>query len=144
MILPAAPDDKEFQIWTAAFLQALAQSGWTIGDNIRIDIHWATANAADVHRHAAELAALAPDVILAAGTSTAGPMLEATRTVPVVFATVVDPVGAGFIDSLARPGGNTTGFILFEYGIGAKWLELPGKAGRQCYWDKLCWPGVGC
>jgi ABC-type uncharacterized transport system substrate-binding protein len=124
VILPAAPDDKEFQIWTGAFLQALAQLGWTIGDNIRIDIHWATANAPDVRRHAAELAALAPDVILAAGTSTAGPMLQATRAVPVVFATVVDPVGAGFIDSLARPGGNATGFLLYEYSMAAKWLEF--------------------
>jgi len=123
-ILPAAPDDKEFQIWVAAFLQALAQAGWTIGDNIRIDIRWASANAADIRRHAAELAALAPDAVLAAGTSTAGAMLQATRTVPVVFATVVDPVGAGLIDSLSRPGGNATGFLLYEYSMAAKWLEF--------------------
>jgi len=123
-ILPATPDDKEFQIWVAAFLQALAQVGWTIGDNIRIDIHWASANAAEIRRHAAELAALAPDAVLAAGTSTAGAMLQATRTVPVVFATVVDPVGAGLIDSLSRPGGNATGFLLYEYSMAAKWLEF--------------------
>jgi putative ABC transport system substrate-binding protein len=124
VILPAAADDKEFQIWTGAFLQALAQSGWTIGDNVRIDVHWATANAADIRRHAAELAALAPDVILAAGTSTVGPMLQATRSVPIVFATIVDPVGAGYIDSLARPGGNGTGFLLYEYSMAGKWLEF--------------------
>ena len=124
VILPAAADDAEYQIWLAAFLQALAQLGWTIGRNMRVDIHWATPNAAKIRQHAAELAALAPDVILAVGTSTVGPTLQATRTVPIVFPTVVDPVGAGFIDSLARPGGNATGFLLFEYSLGGKWLEL--------------------
>ena len=124
VILPAASDDAEYQIWLAAFLQALAQLGWTIGRNMRVDIRWATPNAAKIRQHAAELAALAPDVILTGGTSTAGPMLQATRTVPIVFATVVDPVGAGFIDNLARPGGNATGFLVFEYSLGAKWLEL--------------------
>ena len=112
------------QAWVGAFLQALAQLGWTIGNNVRIDTRWATTNAAEIRRHAAELAALAPDVILASGTSTVGPMLQATRTVPVVFPTVVDPVGAGFVDSLARPGGNATGFLAFEYSLGGKWLEL--------------------
>ena len=124
IILPAAADDAGFQVWVGAFLQALAQLGWTIGRNVRIDTHWATTNAAEIRRHAAELAALAPDVILASGTSTVGPMLQATRTVPIVFPTVVDPVGAGFVDSLARPGGNTTGFLLFEYSLAGKWLEL--------------------
>jgi putative tryptophan/tyrosine transport system substrate-binding protein len=124
VILPAAANDAEFQTWVGAFLQALAQFGWTIGNNVRIDIRWATANAAEIRKHAAELAALAPDVILAAGSSTVGPMLQATRTVPVVFPTAVDPVGAGFVDSLARPGGNATGFLLYEYSLGGKWLEL--------------------
>jgi putative ABC transport system substrate-binding protein len=124
VLLPAAADDPAFQIWLAAFLQALAQLGWTIGRNMRLDIHWATPNAAKIRQNAAELAAKAPDVILTAGTSTTGPMLQATRTVPIVFATVVDPVGAGFIDNLARPGGNATGFLVFEYSLGAKWLEL--------------------
>src|SRR6478736_1669342 len=105
VILPAASDDAEFQTWMGAFLQALAQLGWTIGRNIRIDTRWATANASKIRQQAEELAALAPDVIMTAGTSTAGPMLQATRTVPIVFATIVDPVGAGFIDNLARPGG---------------------------------------
>ena len=124
VILPAASDDAEFQTWMGAFLQALAQLGWTIGRNIRIDTRWATASAAKIRQQVEELAALAPDVIMTAGTSTAGPMLQATRTVPIVFATVVDPVGAGFIDSLARPGGNATGFLLYEYSLGGKWLEL--------------------
>jgi ABC-type uncharacterized transport system substrate-binding protein len=124
ILLPAAADDLEFQAWLGAFLQALAQLGWTEGRNVRIDTRWATTNAADIRKHAAELAALAPDVILASGTSTVGPLLQATRTVPIVFPTVVDPVGAGFVDSLARPGGNATGFLLFEYSLAGKWLEL--------------------
>jgi len=124
VILPAAANDAEFQTWVGAFLQALAQLGWTIGRNVRIDTRWATANHAEIRKQAAELVALAPDVILASGTSTVGPVLQATRTVPIVFPSVVDPVGAGFVDSLARPGGNATGFLLFEYGLGGKWLEL--------------------
>ena len=92
---------------------------------MRIDTRWATTNADDIRRHAAELAALAPDVILAGtGTATVAPLLQATRTVPIVFAIVIDPVGAGFVDSLARPGGNATGFTVFEYGMSGKWLEL--------------------
>jgi len=124
IILPAAADDAEYQAWVGAFLQALAQLGWTIGHNVRIDIRWATANAAEIRRHAAELAALAPDVILAHGASTVGPLLQATRTVPIVFPIVGDPVGAGFVDSLARPGGNATGFMNYEYSLSGKWLEL--------------------
>ena len=124
IILPAAADDAEYQAWVGAFLQALAQLGWTIGHNVRIDIRWATANAAEIRRHAAELAALAPDVILAHGASTVGPLLQATRTVPIVFPIVGDPVGAGFVDSLARPGGNATGFMTAEYSMGGKRLEL--------------------
>ena len=97
--------------------------------NVRIDIRWATDNSDAVRRHAAELAALAPDVVLAPGASTLGPLLQVTRTVPIVFAIVADPVGAGFIDSLARPGGNATGFTSFEYAIGGKWLELLKQIG---------------
>ena len=103
---------------------ALALLGWTIGRNVRIETRWATPNAADIRRHAAELAALAPDVILAHGASTVAPLLEATRTVPVVFAVATDPVAAGLVDSLARPGGNVTGFMDFEYALSGKWLEL--------------------
>src|SRR2546423_304322 len=124
VLVPAAADDPVFQAWVGAFLQGLALLGWTIGRNVRIDTRWATANAADIRRHAAELAALAPDVILAHGTSTVAPLLQATRTVPVVFPAVVDPVGAGFVDSLARPGGNSTGFMAFEYSLSGKRMEL--------------------
>jgi putative ABC transport system substrate-binding protein len=124
VIVPATADDSDFQARIGAFLQGLQQSGWTIGRNMRIDIRWATSNANDIRRHAAELAALAPDIILAHGSSTVGPLLQATRTVPIVFPVVGDPVGAGYIDSLARPGGNATGFMTFEYSMGGKWLEL--------------------
>ena len=124
VLLPAAADDAEFQARLAAFHQGLALLGWTIGRNVRIDTRWATANAADIRRHAAELAALAPDVILAHGASTVGAMVQATRTVPIVFPVAGDPVAAGFVDKLARPGGNATGFMTVEHSMGAKWLEL--------------------
>src|SRR5713226_3932215 len=106
VLLNAAADDAEFQARVGAFLQGLALLGWTIGRNVRIDTRWATANAADIRRHAAELAALAPDVILASSGVAVGPLLQATHTVPIVFVSVGDPVAAGFVDSLARPGGN--------------------------------------
>jgi putative tryptophan/tyrosine transport system substrate-binding protein len=124
VLMPAAADDPAYQARLGAFLQALALSGWTIGRNVRIDTRWATNNAVEVRRHAAELAALAPDVILAQGGSIVAPLLQATRTVPIVFAAVGDPVGGGLVDSLARPGGNATGFMNFEYSISGKWLEL--------------------
>ena len=124
ILLNASSDDPQYQAWVGAFLQALALLGWTIGRNVRIDTRWAGANAAEIRRHAAELVALAPDVILAHGAGPVAALLEATRTVPIVFVAVIDPVGGGFVDSLARPGGNTTGFTLFEYGISGKWLEL--------------------
>jgi putative tryptophan/tyrosine transport system substrate-binding protein len=110
ILLPAASDDAEFQARVGAFLQGLQQAGWIIGHNVRIETRWAGIKADDIRRHAAELAALAPDVILAHGSSTVGPLLQATRTVPIVFSVLVDPVGAGFVESLARPGGNVTGF----------------------------------
>jgi putative ABC transport system substrate-binding protein len=124
VLLPATADDPEWQARVGAFLQALALLGWTIGRNVRIDTRWATTNDGEIRRHAAELAALAPDVILAGGTTPAGPLLQATRTVPIVFTLGVDPVGAGFVDSLARPGGNATGFMSYEFSMGGKWLEL--------------------
>jgi putative ABC transport system substrate-binding protein len=124
VLLPAAADDAEWQAWVGAFLQALALMGWTTGRNVRIDTRWATTNAAEIRRHAAELVALAPDVILAHGGATVGPLLQATRTVPIVFPVVGDPVAAGLVDSLARPGGNATGFMTFEYSTAGKWLEL--------------------
>ena len=124
VLLPAPADDLEFQARVGAFLQGLQQSGWTIGQNARVDTRWATSDAGEIRRHAVELVATMPDVILATGASTMGPLLQATRSVPIVFAAVADPVGAGFVDSLARPGGNATGFTSFEYGLSAKWLEL--------------------
>jgi ABC-type uncharacterized transport system substrate-binding protein len=124
VLMPMADDNPEGRARIAAFLQGLQQWGWTVGGNVRIDIRWATANADGIRRHAAELAALAPDVILAFGASAVGPMLQATRTVPIIFPVAADPVGAGFVDSLARPGGNATGFLGFEYGLSGKWLAL--------------------
>jgi ABC-type uncharacterized transport system substrate-binding protein len=125
VLVASAADDSEFQARMAAFLQGLAQLGWSDGRNVQIDIRWATTSADDLRRHAAELAALAPDVLVAAsGTATVAPLLQATRTVPIVFVVVVDPVGAGFVASLGRPGGNATGFTMFEYGLSGKWLEL--------------------
>jgi ABC-type uncharacterized transport system substrate-binding protein len=124
VLAPAAADDPVWQARLGAFLQALALLGWTIGRNVHIDTRWGTPNAAELRRQAAELAALAPDVILAGGASTMEPLLEATRTVPIVFTLANDPVGSGIVDSLARPGGNATGFMAFEFSIGAKWLEL--------------------
>ena len=124
ILLPAAADDAEFQTRVGAFMQALALLGWTIGRNVRIDTRWATANAVEIRRHAEELVALAPDVILANGGSALGPLLQVTRTVPIVFAVVADPVGAGYVDSLARPGGNATGFTSNEFSLSGKWLEL--------------------
>jgi len=120
--LPA--DDPEATARTAAFLQTLQELGWTDGRNIRIDIRWGAGDPERIRKHVAELVALKPDVILATGASTVGPLQRATRTVPIVFVQVTDPVGAGFIDSLARPGGNATGFALFEYSTSGKWLEL--------------------
>jgi putative ABC transport system substrate-binding protein len=124
VLLPATADDTHYQTWLGAFLQGLTHSGWNIGQNVQVDIRWATPNADAVRRNAAELVALAPDVIFAPGASTVGPLLQATRTVPIIFAVVADPVGAGFVASLARPGGNATGFMNLEYGMSGKWLEL--------------------
>jgi putative tryptophan/tyrosine transport system substrate-binding protein len=124
VLMPSAADDAEYQARLTAFLQGLAQLGWLDGRNVRIDTRWAVADADRIRKYAAELVALAPDVILAPGSATTGPLMQATRTIPIVFATIPDPVGAGFVESLARPGGNATGFIAFEYGLSAKWLEL--------------------
>jgi putative ABC transport system substrate-binding protein len=123
VLMASTADDQEFQARLAAFTQALTQLGWSDGQNLRIDIRWATAD--DIRRHAAELAALAPDVLVAGtGTATVAPLLQATRTVPIVFVGVIDPVGGGFVASLAEPGGNATGFTIFEYSMSGKWLEL--------------------
>jgi ABC-type uncharacterized transport system substrate-binding protein len=124
VLMPGTADNAEYQARMAAFLQGLQQLGWSDGRNVRIDIRWAAGDANLIRKYTAELIALAPDVILAPGTTSLGPLLQATRTVPIVFTTLLDPVGAGFVDSLARPGGNATGFIAFEYGLSGKWLEL--------------------
>jgi putative ABC transport system substrate-binding protein len=123
VLMHLAADDPEGQARHATFLQGLQQSGWSAGRNVRIDTRWG-ASEADRRRYAAELVALAPDVILASNSQATLALQAATSTVPIVFANVTDPVAAGFVDSLARPGGNATGFTLFEYGISAKWLEL--------------------
>ena len=124
VLIYQAADDAEGQARLAAFTQALKQLGWSDGRNLRIDTRWATAE--DIlRRHAAELVALAPDVLVAAsGTATVAPLLQATRTVPIVFVITIDPVGAAFVASLARPGGNATGFMAYEYSMSGKWLEL--------------------
>jgi putative ABC transport system substrate-binding protein len=124
VLLPLSAGDPDARAQTEAFLQALAQLGWTDGRNVRIDYRGGSGNVDNIPKYAAELAALAPDVIFVAGTAATGPMLQATRTVPIVFAGVADPVGAGFVESLGRPGGNVTGFMQFEYSLSAKWLGL--------------------
>jgi putative ABC transport system substrate-binding protein len=124
VLLPAAPDDAEVQSWVGAFLQGLAQSGWITGRNIRIETRWTKFDPEDTRKYAAELVALSPDVILATGNSTVGPLLRLTRTVPIVFPLATDPVASGLVESLARPGGNATGFMSFDVGVSAKWLEL--------------------
>ena len=123
VLMNLAADNPEVSVRFAAFLQGLQELGWAIGRNLRIDTRWGAGDIERYRKYAAELIALEPDVILSGGAAT-GPLQQATRKVPIVFAAVVDPVGAGLVASLARPGGNTTGFTQFEYGISAKWLEL--------------------
>ena len=124
VLMALAADDPESQRRMTAFVQGLQELGWTDGRNVRIDTRWSAADADLGRRYAAELVALAPDVILASGGTGVGTLLQASRTVPIVFTLTVDPVGAGFVASLARPGGNATGFTGYEYGLSGKWLEL--------------------
>jgi putative tryptophan/tyrosine transport system substrate-binding protein len=147
VFFPGAADDPEYQARNAAFLQGLGELGWTDGRNVRIDTRWGTGDADGIHRHAVELAALA-DVILTTGTATMASLAQATRTVPIVFVAVADPVGAGFVKSLARPGGNVTGFIQFEYTLSGKWLELlkqiaPGVTRVAVLRDAAITSGIG-
>jgi putative ABC transport system substrate-binding protein len=123
VLMPLSANDPEAQARVAAFLQGLQELGWSVGRNVTIDIRWAADNA-DARKYATELIALAPDVILASSTVAVAPLVQMTRTVPIVFTNVVDPVGSGFVDSLARPGGNITGFTVSEYSMGGKWLQL--------------------
>jgi putative ABC transport system substrate-binding protein len=141
-------DDPGQQNNLVAFEQALQQLGWTDGRNVRIEVRWAGGELREIRRHANELVALAPDVILATGNSSMPPLLQATHTVPIVFNNVADPVGSGFVDSLARPGGNVTGFLQFEYSLSGKWLELlkqiaPGVTRAAVLRDPAIPAGVG-
>jgi putative ABC transport system substrate-binding protein len=124
VLMTLAENDPETRVRRAAFLQALQELGWSEGSNLQLDYRWGVGDADRHRKNAAELVALAPDVILAHGSTIVRPLLRATRSVPIVFVSVADPVAAGFVESLARPGGNATGFALFEYSISAKWLEL--------------------
>jgi putative ABC transport system substrate-binding protein len=143
-----AANDPEAQARHAAFVEGLAQLGWTDGRNVRIDARWTAGNAADAPKYAAELVALAPDVILVGGGASIGALLQATHSVPIGFAFVPDPVGSGFVDSLARPGGNVTGFTQFEYSLCGKWLQLlkeiaPDLTQAAILWDPTIPAGVG-
>jgi putative ABC transport system substrate-binding protein len=143
-----ADDNSDVQARNAAFLQGMQQLGWIEGRNIKIDYRFAAGNPERTRRYAAELIALAPDVILASGSSTTGPLRLATRTVPIVFAIVPDPVGAGFVNSLSRPGGNVTGFMQSEYNLSGKWLELlkqiaPGVTRAAVLRDAAITAGIG-
>jgi putative tryptophan/tyrosine transport system substrate-binding protein len=148
VLIPRAANDPESVARVAAFQQALQQLGWAEGRNLRIDTEWAGGSTEDIRKHSAELAALAPDAILAHGGATVGPLQMATRTAPIVFVAVTDPVGAGFVDSLARPRSNATGFILFEYSLSSKWLELlkqiaPGVTRAAVLRDPAIGAGTG-
>jgi putative ABC transport system substrate-binding protein len=124
VLMPLPADDAQAQVRSAAFLQGLQELGWTVGRNVQLDYRWGARDADRARKQAAELVELAPDVILANGALVVGPLQQVTRTVPIVFVQVSDPVGAGFVESLARPGGNATGFTTIEYGMSGKWLEL--------------------
>ena len=149
LLVAGTADDPEDQARLGAFRQTLERLGWSDSRNVRLDIRWATTNPDVLRKQAAELVALAPDVILAAtGTTTVAPLLEVTRTVPIVFVVLIDPVGAGFVETLARPGGNATGFLMFEYGLSGKWLELlkqiaPGVTRVAVLRDPAIASGIG-
>jgi putative ABC transport system substrate-binding protein len=131
VLMTLAADDPYGQAQVAAFQQALQQLGWNDGRNVRIDIRWNESDADRARRYAQELVALAPDIFLAGGTLSVTALQHVTRTLPIVFANVADPVGAGFVDSLSRPGSNITGFMVYEYGFSGKWLELLKQMRRR-------------
>ena len=124
VLMAITVDDAEAQARIAAFVRGLQQLGWTVGKNVQVDYRLAGIDADNLRKYAAELVALAPDIILAQSSPAIAPLLQATRTVPIVFTLIADPVGAGYVDSLAHPGGNATGFTVLEYSIAAKWWEL--------------------
>ena len=147
-LMNAAADDPEGQARVAAFHQGLQELGWTLGRNARIDARWGAVDADSSRRYAAELVGLAPDVILASASAAVAALQQTTRTIPIVFASVADPVGAGFVETLAHPGGNITGFSLFEYTLSGKWLELlkeiaPGVTRAAVLRDATVGSGVG-
>jgi ABC-type uncharacterized transport system substrate-binding protein len=149
-VLTAGADanDPDAQARNAVLVQTLQQLGWVEGRNLRIDYLWGEGLANVIRKQAAELVALAPDVVLASGTSALGTLLQATRTVPIVFVNVSDPVGGGFVDSLSRPGGNATRFMQFEYSLSGKWLELlkqiaPGVTRAAVLRDSALTSGIG-
>ena len=129
MLTGGAGPDSEARV--KVFKQALEQMGWVDGRNVQIDIRHGAGDPEAIHKYAAELAALSPDVIMTIGGTATGSMLQATRTVPIVFTIVPDPVGSGFVDGLSRPGRNATGFLQFEYSLGEKWVELLREIGPQ-------------
>jgi len=148
VLIPRAANDSASLARVVAFEDRLQQLGWTKGRNVGIDIRWTGGGAEDIRKHSAELAGIAPDAILAHGGATVGRLLTATRATPIVFVAVTDPVGAGFVDSLARPGGNATGFILFEYSLSGKWLDLlkqisPGVTRAAVLRDPAIGAGTG-
>src|SRR4029078_6750986 len=147
-VLMNISDDPEGKARLAAFRQSLEQLGWIDGRNVRIDTKWADGDVERIRRLATEMVSQSPDVILATGSAAAAPLLQATRTVPIVFVNTPDPVGAGYVKSLARPGGNATGFLLFEYSIGAKWLDLLKQIAPEVnrvavLWDATISAGLG-
>jgi putative tryptophan/tyrosine transport system substrate-binding protein len=148
VLMNLAAADLDAQANVAVFLKALQQLGWIDGRNVRFEYRWGAGSADNIRKYAAELVALAPDIILATGTAGMRPLLQATRTVPIVFANVADPVGAGFVDSLSQPGGNATGFMQFEYNLSGKWLELlkeivPGVTRAAVLRDPDITAGIG-
>jgi ABC-type uncharacterized transport system substrate-binding protein len=147
-VLMSAADDPEGQARLAGFLQALQRLGWTVGRNVHLDLRWGSGDAANIRKYAAELVALTPEVLLAPGSSTVGPLLQATSTMPIVFVHLLDPVGSGFVASLARPGGNATGFSQFEFGMSTKWVELlkeiaPSVSRAALLRDPMLTSGIG-
>jgi putative ABC transport system substrate-binding protein len=148
VLMSTGSEDSEGQSLLAAFLQGLQEFNWAVGRNVQIEIRWTASNPDNTRKHAKELVGLAPDAILASGGSVAGPLLQETRTIPVVFTLTPDPVGAGFVNTLARPGGNATGFTAAEYGMSGKWLELlkeiaPGMTRAAVLRDPTIPQGIG-
>jgi putative ABC transport system substrate-binding protein len=131
VLMPTAAEDRDGQDRISALLQGLQQWGWTVGRNVRMEYRWDTGGADAIRKGAAELVGLAPDIIVANGSVAMGPLMQLTRTVPIVFATVADPVGQGYVNNLSRPGRNATGFVLYEFGLAGKWLELLKEMAPQ-------------